>query len=106
MHADAEAVRFRAKNDGVRAFGHAEFLQARFQVFPGFKPLLFRATLWLRLVGAQENMAAESAYAQGVSFAFQLFLQIVHHRSRGSVELFVTTGNNFACASRCTILTR
>ena len=49
-----------------------QFLQAPFQIFPGFEAFLFGRAFWFGLVGAQKNMAFVFLQPQCSSYGFEV----------------------------------
>jgi hypothetical protein len=88
VHANAETIRFCAKNDRVVALAHAEFFEAIFEVFPGFDAVLLRAALRFGLVGAKKDMAMEFADSQGLNFLLQFFVEVSHVGLRRAASVF------------------
>ena len=78
MRANAKTIRFRAKNRRFLIPGQLQLLQPILQKLPRLEPLFLRATFWLRLIGAKEDVPLDFVDPQRFNLLFQVLLQIAH----------------------------
>ena len=83
LNTDTKAVGLGAINQRLRT-SQIQFLEPSLEKFPRLKPFLLRATFWLSLIGAKENVPFVTRQAQGV----RRFPQFLIHASKVLPRLF------------------